>query len=77
MLIILFIYLCYVWHHRSQWNETPHAVSAIIYYSEATECGGETAVIPHSTVLDIDPKCEDKAILHMPGVGDIAWINDR
>lgn len=63
--------------HPPQWNEVPHAVSAIIYYSEATECGGETGVIPHSSVLAIDKNCEQKPITRMPGVGNIAYINDR
>ncbi|MBT7885387.1 MAG: hypothetical protein HN579_02385, partial [Gammaproteobacteria bacterium] len=59
--------------HPPRW-ETPEAVELILYYSDAADCGGETAVVPRTGPQDPAYRWP---IIDAPGIGDLRFINDR
>ena len=59
--------------HPPCWDE-PEAVSIIIYYSDADECGGRTAVLPKKSCDDPNYKWP---YVHMPGMVGTDWANDK
>ena len=59
--------------HPPRWD-APEAVEAILYLSDAEECGGATAVVPREGV---DDPAYPWPIVRTPGVGDLPWVNDR
>ena len=59
--------------HPSEW-EHPEAVSIIIYYSEESECGGSTTVVPREGKNDVPYQ---PPYIHMPGIANIPWYNDK
>jgi hypothetical protein len=59
--------------HPTPWYE-PEAVSIIVYLDESTECGGGTAYVPR---LGRDDDAYAYPYVHMPGFGEIPWLNDR
>eukprot|EP00755_Sulcionema_specki_P029604 Sspe_Gene.18126::Locus_6487_Transcript_1_1_Confidence_1.000_Length_1146::g.18126::m.18126 len=59
--------------HPPKWDQ-PEAVAIIIYYSDAEQCGGRTAVVPRKGE---DDKHYQWPYTCMPGVGAIPWRNNR
>ena len=59
--------------HPPRW-ESPEAVSLIVYFSDAEETEGRTAVIPKRGATD-----ENYAYpyTNMPGFGALKWVNDK
>ena len=61
------------WTHPPPFDR-PDAVAAIIYYSDTTETGGVTAIVPRKG--DKDPVYR-WPYLHMPGISWKPFFNDR
>ena len=59
--------------HPPQWDQ-PEAVEMIVYLNNYEECEGATAVVPRSGPED---PAYPWPIVQTPGVGDLAYINDR
>ena len=59
--------------HPPPWDR-PDAVEILLYLSDRRTCGGATALVPRRG--DEDPAYA-WPIVHTPGVGDLAWTNDR
>lgn len=59
--------------HPPEWNH-PEAVELIVYYSDARDCGGETAVVPRTGRDDVAYRWP---IIDSPGIGALPFINDR
>ena len=59
--------------HPPQWDQ-PEAVEVIVYLNSYEECEGATAVVPRSGPKD---PAYPWPIVQTPGVGDLAYINDR
>ena len=59
--------------HPPGW-ERPEAVELIVYYSDARECDGRTALVPREGPSDPAYRWP---IVDSPGIGDIPFINDR
>ena len=56
--------------------DQPEAVAMIVYLADWRECGGRTAAVEREG--DHDPAYSyPDAFAHMPGMGDLPWINDR
>lgn len=56
--------------------DAPEAVAMIVYFDDWRECGGRTAAVERQGPRDPAYAYPD-ALAHMPGVGDLPWINDR
>jgi hypothetical protein len=59
--------------HPAEWNR-PEAVEMIVYFSDVTDCGGATAVVPRTG--DDDPAYR-WPIVDSPGIGELDYVNDR
>lgn len=59
--------------HPPRWD-APEAVELILYLSDVDECGGPTAVVPRE---GSDDPAYPWPIVKTPGVGRLAWVNDR
>ena len=59
--------------HPSPWA-SPEAVEAILYFDDASECGGATRLVPRQG--DDDP-LYSWPYVRMPGVAGHDWINDK
>eukprot|EP01060_Flectonema_neradi_P026272 TRINITY_DN35165_c0_g1_i1.p1 TRINITY_DN35165_c0_g1~~TRINITY_DN35165_c0_g1_i1.p1 ORF type:complete len:353 (+),score=47.97 TRINITY_DN35165_c0_g1_i1:47-1060(+) len=66
-------YLNHTLVHPPHWNE-PELVSLIVYFSDADNCAGQTAVIPRTG--SSDPNYQ-YPYTNMPGFGSLPWKNDR
>ena len=60
--------------HPPEW-ERPDSVAAILYYDDASECGGETAFVPRRSGASGDA-AYDPPYHRTPGVRG-SWINDK
>ena len=59
--------------HPPPWDQ-PEAVAMIVYLDDGEECGGPTAYVSREGETD---EAYAYPYVHMPGVGDIPWLNDR
>lgn len=59
--------------HPSPWDR-PEAVEMIVYYSDHSETGGSTAVVPRQGA---DDPAYRWPIVDSPGIADLNYINDR
>lgn len=59
--------------HPTPWYE-PEAVAMIVYLDEDFECGGGTAYVPRE---GDDDEAYVYPYTHMPGFGEIPWLNDK
>ncbi|MGB1536291.1 MAG: hypothetical protein ACPHAN_01095 [Pseudomonadales bacterium] len=59
--------------HPPEWSR-PEAVELMLYYSDASDCGGETAVVPRAGP---DDDAYRWPIVDSPGIGALTFTNDR
>ena len=59
--------------HPPAWD-APEAVELILYLDDVDACEGATALVPRSGP---DDPAYSGPMVRMPGVGGLAWVNDR
>lgn len=59
--------------HPPSWDQ-PEAVAMIVYYSDAEETGGSTALAPRLGPAD---PCYQWPLVQMPGIGGLPFFNDK
>ena len=59
--------------HPAEWQR-PEAVEMIVYFSDASECGGRTAVVPREGKKDPAYRWP---IVDSPGIAELDYVNDR
>lgn len=56
---------------------TPDAVAMIVYLDDDVDCGAQTRIVPRNAHSVDAAYAFPQVLKHMPGVGEIPWINDR